>query len=301
MGSENHEENRFASFRKKHQSQIKDFKLTLHLLRKNPLSILGILLVAGFTVAAVLAPWIAPQDPKAIDLMNRLQPPSWAHLAGTDSAGRDILSMIIYGSQYDLQIAIIVALASGTIGSIVGVYSGFLGGKIDEILMRITDVFYSIPSLILALAVAAALGERGIRTLVLAISVAWWPGYARLVRAEAMRIRELEYVLAAKAMGASNWRIMFRHVLPNAISVIIVRATLDMGYIILTAASLSFVGFGAQPQEPEWGRMISDGRLYVGTAWWSATFPGIAIMLTVLAFNLLGDGLRDALDPKIRR
>lgn len=289
------------SFLKKNEHHIRDVRLTLHILRTSTLSVLGLLLIIGLALMVLFAPWIAPNDPKDIDLTNKLRPPSWEYVCGTDSAGRCVLSMAIYASQYDLQIAIIVVLVSGSIGSILGVYAGYLGGYVDDFIMRITDIFYSIPALILAMGMAAALGSRGIRTVVLAVSFAWWPSYARLIRATTLRIKEEGYILASRALGASNLRLIFRHVLPNTISVILVQVTLDMGYIILTAASLSFIGFGAQPGEPEWGRMISDGRLYISTAWWVAIFPGLAILLTVIAFNLLGDGLRDALDPKLRR
>ena len=219
---------------------------------------------------------------------------------GTDDMGRDILSRIIYGSRISIMVGVVVVAISLSIGVPLGAISGYFGGKIDSILMRITDIFLGLPSLVLALAIAAALG-RGIMNTMIAISITWWPWYARLVRGQTLSIREMGYIEAARAAGGSSFRIVLTHVLPNCISPIIVTASMDMGYTILAAAALGFIGLGAQPPSPEWGLMVSIGRTYMMNYPWVATFPGLAILITVLGFNLVGDGLRDLLSPRLRR
>ncbi|MFX0197855.1 MAG: ABC transporter permease [Candidatus Hodarchaeota archaeon] len=222
------------------------------------------------------------------------------HLFGIDFLGRDIFSRVLYGARISLRIAIIASAFACSVGVIVGITSGYFGGKIDDILMRITDMFLAFPALILAMAISASLG-RGINNVMLAISVVYWPRYARLVRGEALVHKQKEYIEAVRAIGASSWRIIFLHMLPLCISPIIIQVTLDMGGIILTAAGLGFIGFGAQPPSPEWGLTVSEGRTRIQYQWWISTFPGLAILIVVLGFNLLGDGIRDILDPKLRR
>lgn len=269
-----------------------------HVLR-NPLSLSGLIIIILLILLAVLAPFIAPYDPFATDPLQKLQPPSTEHLMGTDGLGRDILSRVLYGTRISLWIAILILVTAGIFGTIVGIVAGYAGGFLDNILMRITDIFMAFPRLILAMAIAAALGPS-LTNVVIAISFGAWTVFARLARSRAIAVREEDFVEAARALGASNLRILFKHILPMALSPVIVQATLSMGGIILTAAGLGFLGFGAQPPTPEWGVMVSDGRNFMPHGWWVSTFPGLAIMITVLGFNLLGDGIRDILDPRMR-
>ncbi|MDY0745103.1 nickel transporter permease [Paucibacter sp. R3-3] len=265
---------------------------------RNRLALVGLGLVALLAVVALLAPWLAPFDPTQGDLLKtRLLPPSAAHWMGTDDQGRDILSRLLWGSRITLFIVVLVAVLAAPIGLAVGTAAGFFGGWVDQLLMRLTDIFLAFPRLILALALAAALGP-GIENAVLAIAITSWPPYARIARAETLSIRQADYIAAIRLAGASNRRILFGHVMPLALPSLIVRVTLDMAGIILTAAGLGFLGLGAQPPSPEWGAMIAAGRAYVLDQWWVAAGPGAAIFVVSLAFNLLGDGLRDALDPK---
>lgn len=222
------------------------------------------------------------------------------HLLGIDHMGRDIFSRILHGTRISIRIALITGILTSILGLIVGLIAGYYGGKIDDILMRISDMFIAFPRLVLAMALSAALG-RGIDNVVIAIAIAYWPVYARLVRGEVLIHKQKEYIEAVKAIGVPSRRIIFKHLLPLCITPIIVQATVDMGDIILVAAGLGFIGFGAQPPSPEWGLMVSDGRLRIQQAWWISTFPGLAILIVVLGFNLLGDGIRDILDPKMRR
>jgi peptide/nickel transport system permease protein len=265
--------------------------------RTNKLAMLGLIILILLIGMALLAPWLAPQSPFAQDLSGRLQPPSAAHWLGTDSLGRDILSRLIHGSRITLFIVGTVALIAPVIGLIIGTVAGFAGGWVDQVLMRITDIFLAFPKLILALAFVAALGA-GIGNAVLALAITAWPPYARLARAETLTIRNADYIAAARLQGAGPMRLLIRHVWPLCVSSLIVRVALDMAGIILSAAGLGFLGLGAQPPMPEWGAMISDGRTYILDFWWVAAMPGLAIFVVSLAFNLLGDGLRDVLDPK---
>jgi peptide/nickel transport system permease protein len=267
---------------------------------QNPLALFGFVILAVLILVAFFAPWLAPFDPKAIDLRSKLTPPSGEHPFGTDAAGSDVLSRVIYGSRLVLMSGVVVLLISALGGSLLGLFAGFRGGWVDEAIMRVTDMFLAFPGLILAMAVVAALQRRGILVVVVAIAIRWWAPYARMMRAQVLTLRQLDYVEAARAIGTPGGRILARHILPNAVSPIIVQATLDLGYIILTAAALSFLGFGAQPGEPDWGRMVADGREHLRTAWWVVTFPGLAILFTVLAFNLVGDAARDIFDPRLR-
>jgi len=279
-----------------------DINYFFYLLKKNPLTICGAIIILLIILCAIFASFIAPypEDRGApLKLSERLQPPSKDHLFGTDEMGRDIFSRIIFGCRISLKIGILVVLISMTIGSVLGVLAGYFGGIVDIIIMRLTDIFLSIPALMLALAIGAVLGPS-LENAMLAIVVVWWPWYARLVRGTVLSVREEPYVESARAVGASNFRIIMRYILPNSISPAIIQASLDFGYTILTAASLGFLGVGAQPPTPEWGLMVSIGRKVFPTFWWCATFPGFAIFITVIGFNLLGDGIREMIDPRLR-
>ena len=266
--------------------------------RSNTLAMLGLAVLVIIIVAAIFAPLLATHDPFAQDLANRLLAPGEkGHLFGTDSLGRDIYSRILFGARISIYIVILVAMVAPVMGLIMGTVAGYAGGWVDVVLMRITDIFLAFPRLILALAFVAALGA-GIENAVLAISLTAWPPYARIARAETLTIRNSDYIHAIRLQGAGPVRIVTRHIWPLCISSLIIRITLDMAGIILTAAGLGFLGLGAQPPSPEWGAMISEGRKYILDFWWVATIPGIAIFAISLAFNLLGDGLRDVLDPK---
>jgi len=279
---------------------IEDWKHSLYLWRRTKLAMVGTFIVIGFLIMALLAPVLAPYDPVKVDLVNRLKPPSRQFLFGTDQFGRDILSRVLYGARIEVWIIFLVTVISGTIGTAIGIVAGYFGGWIDEVLMRITDIFLAFPRLILAMALSAVLG-RGLTNAIIAISLVEWTVIARLARAEAMRVKSQPFVEAAKAVGASDLRILLFHVLPMCVSPILVQLTMRMGTIILTAAGLGFLGLGAQPPTPEWGAIVSDGRSYLINHWWIATFPGLFIALVVLGFNLLGDGIRDILDPRLRR
>jgi len=265
---------------------------------RNRLAMLGLFIVLALVLMAIFANQLAPYAPSVGDLMTtRLLPPSSAHWFGTDDQGRDILSRLIHGSRITLFVVVLVAVLAAPIGLIVGTVAGYAGGLLDATLMRITDIFLAFPRLILALAFVAALGP-GIENAVLAIAITSWPPYARIARAETLTIRQTDYIAAVQLIGASRARIVLRHIMPLCVSSVIVRVTLDMAGTILTAAGLGFLGLGAQPPSPEWGAMIAAGRAYVLDQWWVAAGPGLAIFVVSLAFNLLGDGLRDALDPK---
>lgn len=267
-------------------------------LRTNSMAMVGLTILVLLVFTAVFAPVLAPHDPFSQDLASRLQPiGTGGHLLGTDSLGRDILSRLIYGARITLYIVALVALIAPVAGLLVGTVAGYAGGWADVVLMRITDIFLAFPRLVLALAFVAALGA-GIENAVLAISLTAWPPYARMSRAETLTIRSTDYINAIRLQGAGPLRIITRHIWPLCISSLIVRVTLDMAGIILAAAGLGFLGLGAQPPSPEWGAMISEGRRFILDHWWVATVPGLAIFTVSLAFNLLGDGLRDALDPK---
>lgn len=264
---------------------------------ENPIGAVGAVILAAVLAAAALAPWLSPYDPLAQDLMKVLQPPSLAHLAGTDELGRDILSRLLYGARITLQTVALVSLIVGPIGLLVGMVSGYAGGRVDGLIMRFTDVILSFPSLILALVFAAALGP-GLINAVVAIALTAWPPIARLARVETLIVRRAEYMQAARLYGASHARLIALYVLPMCVPSVIVRLTLNMAGIILTAAGLGFLGLGAQPPLPEWGAMIASGRRFMLDHWWVTVMPGMAILITSLAFNLVGDTLRDVLDPR---
>ena len=266
--------------------------------RANPMTMLGLGILLFLVFVATLAPWLSPHDPFDQDLAARLMPPgSENYILGSDGLGRDILSRVIYGSRITLYIVTLVAIIAPVAGLFVGTVAGYAGGWADVVLMRITDIFLAFPRLVLALAFVAALGA-GIENAVLAISLTAWPPYARIARAETLTIRNSDFIHAVRLQGAGPLRIITRHIWPLCISSLVVRVTLDMAGIILAAAGLGFLGLGAQPPSPEWGAMISEGRKFILDHWWVATVPGLAIFTVSLAFNLLGDGLRDVLDPK---
>lgn len=265
--------------------------------RTNPIAMAGLIIIVTLILIAIFAPWLTATDGLSPELSNRLQPAGQAHWFGTDQLGRDIYDRIIWGSRITLYIVGLVAVIVVPIGMAIGVIAGYLGGWVDNVLMRITDIFLAFPRLILALALVAALGAS-LENAVLAIALTTWSPYARIARAEVLTIRRADFIMAAQAQGASTFRILLRHVTPLCLASVIVRLTLDMAGIILTAAGLGFLGLGAQPPTPEWGAMISNGRQLLLDQWWVPTAPGIAILIVSLGFCLLGDGLRDVLDPK---
>lgn len=268
---------------------------------KNPLAMTGLTIITVLVILAFIGPWLAPQDPLAQTLDLRLSAPGTnGFILGSDQLGRDILSRILYGTRISLTIVLLVAVFVAPIGLAIGTIAGYFGGPVDLILMRITDIFLAFPRLILALALVSALGP-GIENAVIAIAFTTWPAYARVARAETITIRKNDFIAAARLQGASPFRIILTQIVPLCLSSVIIRLTLDMAGIILTAAGLGFLGLGAQPPSPEWGAMIASGRKFVLDQWWVATMPGIAIFTVSLGFNFLGDGLRDVLDPKSGR
>ncbi|MGG6896786.1 MULTISPECIES: nickel transporter permease [Rhizobium] len=266
-------------------------------LKGNALGMIGLSIIVLFILLAIFAPWLATHDPAAQDLANRLARPSAAHWLGTDELGRDIYSRLLYGGRVTLGMVIAVVVLVAPIGLAIGCIAGYFGGVVDTALMRLTDIFLAFPRLVLALAFVAAL-KPGVESAVLAIALTAWPPYARLARAETMTVRGADFIAAYRLTGASSWRIIMRHIAPLCMPSLIVRVTLDMSSIIITAASLGFLGMGAQPPSPEWGAMIATAKRFIFEQWWVATIPGIAIFLVSLAFNFLGDALRDVLDPK---
>lgn len=279
------------------QARAQQAVIGLRRFAANRSALAGAMFLLLLVLVAAFAPLIAPHDPYLQDLAKRLNAPSAIHWFGTDELGRDILSRLIYGTRITLYIAFLTALIVGPVGLIVGTVSGYFGGWTDLVLMRVVDVFLAFPSLILALAFVTALGP-GIENAVIALSLAAWPPIARLARAETLTIRKSDYVAAMRMQGASNLRIIWSDVIPMCLPSVVVRLTLNMAIVILTAAGLGFLGLGAQPPSPEWGAMLSTGREFMMNAWWVAAMPGIAILLTSLAVNLAGDGLRDVLDPR---
>ena len=289
-------------WRERHASSLRMARLYIRTFARNGSAMLGLAIVFLFLLLAAIGPWIVPFPEHAEGVVNldaKLTPPNATYLFGTDEVGMDIFSRTVLGARVTLQIALIVTGIAVLIGVPLGIMAGYFGGWVQEVIMRITDIFLSIPGLILAVAIVGALGP-GILNAMFALALVWWPGYVRLVQAKTLSLKNEIYVDAARAVGAGPFRIIFVHILPNCTSPIIVKASMDMGMAILGAASLGFLGLGAQPPQPEWGAMISIGRNYLPDWWWYSFFPGMAIMLTVLGFNLLGDGLRDILDPRHR-
>ena len=269
-------------------------------LRANPLLVVGAVASVCIVVVALLAPLLAPFPADAGTATNPfavLHPPSAQHWFGTDNVGRDLLSRVLYGARISPLIAFIVLLIAGAIGIPLGLAAGYFGGWLDEVIMRVTDIFLAFPPLLLALAFAAVLPAT-LTTVIIAIAISWWPWYVRLIRGQAASVAGRPYIEACRALGIPRRRIILRHILPNSITPLIVQMSLDVGGVILTASALSFLGLGPQDPIPDWGLMVSEGQAYFPTAWWVVTFPGIAILLTAFAFNLLGDGLRDLFDPK---
>jgi len=281
-------------------ARFQETKYTLRLLLSNPISAAGMVGVVFLFCVMVFAPYIVTHNPLDIHLYDKFLPPSSAHLFGTDHLGRDIFSRVVMGSRISLTIGFITLIESTVLGTVIGLFAGYKGGAIDSVMMRITDIFLAFPSIILALAVAAALG-RGLTSVMVALGVTWWPLYARLIRGQTLSIRREQYIEAARLSGAGTLRIMYRHILPNCIAPLMVQVSMDVGFTILAAAGMGFLGIGAQPPSPDWGLMCATGSRYLVQQWWLSTFPGLAIFLSVISFNLLGDGLRDILDPRLRR
>jgi peptide/nickel transport system permease protein len=273
--------------------------VTRALVRRNTALIVGTIIVGVWVVVAAFAPWLAPHSPTDLDVMNRLEAPGPAHLFGTDEAGRDNFSRVLYGARITMPLAFTVILIASLFGSGLGAVAGYVGGRVDEVLMRIVDVVLAFPPIVLAMAITATLGA-GLRNAMFAILLVSWPEFSRLMRAQVLAIKENDYVIAARALGAPGWRVVVTHILPNAFPPVVVKSTLDVGNAIVLTAALSFIGLGAVPPAPEWGAMIAAGQSKF-EYWWAATFPGLAILSVVLGFNFLGDGLQDRLNPRLRR
>lgn len=291
-----------SGFRERHASRIRMLRLYAHTLRRSVTSMLGLALVLFFLFLAAFGPSVAPYPDDALGAVHmgqRLLPPSAAHWFGTDELGGDILTRVIFGARTSLWIGLLITGIAALIGVPLGIIAGYRGGWTRSVIMRVTDLFLSVPGLVLALAIVAALGA-GITNCVLALSLVWWPGYVRLLEAKTLGVKEELFIESARSVGARTPWILVHHILPNCLSPIIVKISLDIGMAILAAASLGFIGLGARPPSPEWGAMISVARSYMPDFWWYSLFPGAAIFLTVLGFNLLGDGLRDILDPRSR-
>jgi peptide/nickel transport system permease protein len=279
---------------------MREFQRTLHLLIRMPLSLMGLAVIALVTLGGLFAPIVTGQSPIEINMTDSLAAPSWQHPFGTDDLGRDLWSRIVYGARTSLLIAVVVVCVSGCIGIFLGLLSGYFGRWVDQIIMRVADLFLAFPGIVLAMALAAAFGKPSFEGTIVALAAIHWPSYARLVRGSVLSVKESEFIEAAKAGGEGEWSIIFGHVLPNVTSPLTVHATLDLGRAIILASTLGFVGLGIQPPTPEWGSMAAEGRNFILNQWWISTMPGLAIFFVVMAFNLLGDGLRDALDPRLR-
>jgi peptide/nickel transport system permease protein len=271
----------------------------LRALARTPAAWVGAVIIAALLALAAAGPALAPRDPLRVSPAQKLLPPSRDHPLGTDDLGRDLLSRLLTGARISVTVGFLVLAIAMSLGVGLGLVAGFWGGWTDEVVMRTTDVFLAFPRLVLAILIAATLGP-GLVNAMLAVALSWWPWYTRLVRAQILSLRHQEFVLAAISVGAGASRLMLRHFLPNVAATVVIQASLDVGYAILAAASLSFVGLGAQPPTPEWGSMIAAARSYLIDFWWYPTFPGVAIFLAVLGFNLLGDAIRDAFDPRLR-
>jgi peptide/nickel transport system permease protein len=270
--------------------------------RGHPLNVVGTAIIVVFLLLVFVGGPLAEArgaayDPIQPNIANKLVGPSGTHWFGTDDLGRDVFSRVMSGAKYSLGVAVIILAISVTVGVIIGAVAGYFGGLVDELLMRFTDMFLAFPALVLAIAISASLGPS-LRNAVIALSTVFWPWYARLVRGQVLAIKQLDYIDAARSVGVSGRRLLARHIMPSAVSVIIIQATLDVGYAVLSTSALSFVGLGAQPPDPEWGAMISTARDFFRESWWFITFPGVALTITVLGFNLVGDGLRDYFDPR---
>jgi peptide/nickel transport system permease protein len=287
-----------------HESR-QDMRRVLKELVRNKAALLGLAILVAITAAAIAAPALAPVDPTAQEVTHRLKAPGWTtpdgrvSLLGTDHLGRDILSRLIFGARISLIIGVSAVALAGTLGTLLGLVAGYRGGRVDDFVMRLTDTMLAMPFILLALAVIAVLGPS-LRNIIFVLGITSWVSYARVVRAEILTLRTREFVSAAQALGGGGRRIVFRHLLPNVLTPVIVIATLEVARMIILESALSFLGLGVQPPTPTWGGMLADGRAYLSTAWWQATLPGLSIMLTVLGINLLGDWLRDVLDPRLQ-
>ncbi len=292
-----------SDWRVRHAASLSEWRHSVRVFSRDRLAVIAVVWIAFMVVLAVGAPLIAPypsQGQGQPDVSIRLQAPSAHHLFGTDELGRDVLSRVVYGSRIALVMPFVTMIGVLLIGIPLGGIAGYFGGLVDEAVMRVTDVFLAFPSLILTMALVAFLGAS-LRNVGIAIVVTWWPWYTRLVRGMAVSLRQRPFVKVARTMGVRDLRIILRHILPHAFGPVIVQMTVDVGTVILAVAAMSFLGLGAKPPTPDWGLMISTGQSYILQQWWIGTFPGLAIFLLVLAFNLVGDGLRDVLDPRMRR
>ncbi|WP_290687332.1 MULTISPECIES: D,D-dipeptide ABC transporter permease [unclassified Haematobacter] len=281
------------------RSLSRRFHYLWYLSRRSPLTLIGVAIIILVLILIVFAPWIAPYDPDKISLTARLRPPSMDHWFGTDEVGRDLFSRVVFGARASCGAAFMIVLISTTIGVVIGCLSGVLGGRFDTGIMRLMDVIMALPALVLSMALAAALGPSLFNSM-LAVAVVRIPAYVRLARGQTLSLREQVFVKASRSYGASPLYILRWHILPNAMPPIIVQATLDLGGVVLIAAALSFIGLGAQPPTAEWGAMVSSGRSFMLDQWWYATFPGLAILITAMGCHLVGDGIRDMLDPRLR-
>ncbi|MFJ5716251.1 nickel transporter permease [Neobacillus sp. NPDC093127] len=281
------------------EKQISPWKESWQSFYKNKLAVIGLGIVIFFIIIAIIAPWIAPYSFKDQVLADRMQAPSSKHWFGTDDFGRDIFSRVLYGAKISLTVGFFSVLGSVVIGTLLGIVAGYYGRWVDTIISRIFDIMLAFPSILLAIAVVSVLGPS-LKNALIAIAVINIPNFGRLVRSKVLSVKQEEYIMSARAVGMKDTRILLRHILPNSVSPVIVQATLSIATAIIEAAALGFLGLGAQPPEPEWGKMLADSRNYITQAPWTLFFPGMAIMLTVLGFNLMGDGLRDVLDPKMK-
>lgn len=280
--------------------RVESYKAFWKRLKKNKAAVVGGFFIVLFIVVSLIGPFFTSMDPNKVVILDKLQPPSSEHWFGTDNFGRDIFTRIIHGMALTLKVGFLSVAIGGSIGTVLGIVSGYYGGKVDTIIMRLMDILLAFPGILLALAIVSVLGGS-LTNVIIAVAVFSVPAFARIVRGSTLSVRKLEYIDAVRALGASDFRIIFKHILPNIMSPIIVQATLRIATAVLTASGLSFLGLGAQPPAPEWGAMLNDGRTYITTAPHIILFPGIMIILVVLAFNIFGDGLRDALDPKMNR
>ncbi len=285
------------------ESQLEEYRLMFRAFRRDRLAVISLFIILLFIFGAIFAPYLTPYPEEGAGSPNTAQrflPPSWEHPFGTEYLGRDVLARVLFGGRSSLSIGFLVVIIAVGIGMPLGALAGYFGGWLDEVIMRITDMFLAFPPLLLAIAIAAALGPSFVNAMI-AIALTWWPWYTRLVRAQTISLRERSFVEAARGMGVGRLTIIFRHILPNIFTPVLVQSTMDIGSAILTGAAMSFIGLGAQPPTADWGRMVSTGRVYFLHQPWYGTFPGLAIFLVTLSFNLLGDGIREVIDPRSRR
>ncbi len=293
----------FGGWIHRRESQLEEYRLMARAFWRDPLGLLSLMIVVAFVLGAIFAPYLTPYPEEgrgAPNLLHKFLPPSREHPFGTDYLGRDVLARVLFGGRSSLSIGFLVVIIAVLIGTPLGALAGYIGGWLDEAIMRVTDMFLAFPPLLLAIAIAAALGPS-LRNVMIAIALTWWPWYTRLVRVQTVSLRERFFIEAARGMGVDNLTIIFRHILPNVMTPVLVQGTMDIGSAILTGAAMSFIGLGAQPPIADWGRMVSNGRIYIMGQPWYGAFPGLAIFLVTLAFNLLGDTIRDVADPRSRR